>query len=225
MVELVAPSLLGREDLYTNGLKVDQLEGRHVAETHPMPVLQKILTAATPEFHGHDNVFGVYCNINEYIAAPAEEVYRYAANVFSLEEWTYSIRNLYHVEDGLYGGTELLASNTQIWTKVETCREARTVDYQCAWDQSKELWMRYYMRFIDAEPCIGKPGTVLMWLNCKHPNYERGNPNAPQHIKASQARSDRPWVGDFWRLFKAGHDLEAGNLKAICEYRFGNMMK
>ena len=34
--------------------------------------------------------------------------------------------------------------------------------------------------------------------------------------------ADRPWVGDFWGLFQAGHQVEMRNLKTILEYRHGN---
>ena len=35
-------------------------------------------------------------------------------------------------------------------------------------------------------------------------------------------RPDRPWVGDFWDLFYAGHTVEMNNLKAILEHRHRN---
>ena len=37
---------------------------------------------------------------------------------------------------------------------------------------------------------------------------------------AQTAPPERPvWVGDFWDMFGAGHELEIKNLKAIAEYR------
>ncbi|WP_234326417.1 hypothetical protein [Streptomyces sp. NRRL S-337] len=35
-------------------------------------------------------------------------------------------------------------------------------------------------------------------------------------------RPDRPWVGDYWDLFYAGHTVEMHNLKAILEHRHRN---
>ena len=36
------------------------------------------------------------------------------------------------------------------------------------------------------------------------------------------APQGRPWVGDFWDFFYAGHTVELDNLKAILEYRHAN---
>ena len=46
-----------------------------------------------------------------------------------------------------------LASRTisPIFTRTVANREARTVDYHCAWDQGKHLWMIYLMRVVDAQ--------------------------------------------------------------------------
>jgi hypothetical protein len=104
--------------------------------------------------------------------------------------------------------------------RSEAYPDAKVVDYLCAWDQGQELWMRYYCRFVDAMPTLGKPGCVLMWLNCRHPNYIRGGKNLPEYIVKAQSRQDRPWVGDVWGLFAAGHYMEAENLKKILEQRF-----
>jgi len=92
----------------------------------------------------------------------------------------------------------------------------RTVDYHCAWDQGKHLWMVYLMRVIGAQTVLDKPGSVVLWTNCRHPFYDH-NPY-PQ-----AAPPQRPvWVGDFWDMFGAGHALELQNHKAIAEYRHRN---
>jgi len=219
-----------RDDLKKMGKDIGptkDLPGMHVNETDAMPQFQEIVTNNTKNLDLNEVAFGTYCNINLYIAAPLEDVYNYAANIYSLEEWTYSLRDLKPEEGkpGLYVGTELLAPNTKIWASVDAYPDAKVVDYPCAWDQGDVLWMRYYMRFVDAQATLGKPGTILMWLNCKHPFYERGHADAPAHITESQNRKDRPWVGDFWPMFKAGHDMEAVNLKLIAEARFGYKLK
>jgi hypothetical protein len=43
------------------------------------------------------------------------------------------------------------------------------VDYHCAWDQGKHLWMVYLMRVIGAQTVLDKPGSVVLWTNCRHP--------------------------------------------------------
>jgi hypothetical protein len=60
---------------------------------------------------------------------------------------------------------------------------------------------------------LGKPGSVITWTNCRHPYYDAN----PHPEKAP--RPDRPWVGDYWDLFYAGHTVEMNNLKAILEHR------
>ena len=109
-----------------------------------------------------------------------------------------------------------LGSETEIYTRTVANRDARTVDYHCAWDQGKHLWMIYLMRVVDAQVVLDKPGSVVLWTNCHHPFYD-DNPYP------EAAPPERPvWVGDFWDMFGAGHLLELKNLKAIAEYRHHN---
>lgn len=199
---------------------LSQIPGLFRSEDHPPETSMPKFIQATKEKYDHEEVFGDYCPVFSYIKCPVDKAFEYAADPFSLEEWTYTLRDLKKVKDDLYVGREVLAPGTQIYVKTESHKDSGVVDYLCAWDQPNELWMRYYCRFIDAQPTFGKPGTVLMWVNCRHPYYLR-NPNAPQHILESQARKDRPWVGDVWNLFRAGHQVEADNMKKILEARFG----
>lgn len=210
-----------RKDLPTNGIGLDQISGLYLSEQYSVEEIQKKLISETKESYSFDEVHGTYCNVDEVIDCSVEDAYRYAANVYSLEEWTYSLRDVKPEGNGLYRARENLAPNTDIYVRVDCHDKARCVDYLCAWDQGKELWMRYYFRFVDAMPTFGRQGTVMMWLNCKHPYYDRANGDVPQHIKQGQNRTDRPWVGDFWKLFVAGHQMEAQNLKKILEHRFG----
>jgi hypothetical protein len=97
--------------------------------------------------------------------------------------------------------------------EVVANREALTVDYHCAWDQGKHLWMIYLNRIVDSQLVLNKPGSVVFWQNCRHPFYD-ANP-FPE-----TAPADRPvWVGDIWDTFYAGHALELQNLKRIVEHR------
>ena len=118
--------------------------------------------------------------------------------------------------DGLWLAYDRLGSETEIYTRTVANREARTVDYHCAWDQGRHLWMIYLMRVVDAQAVFNKPGSVVLWTNCHHPFYD-DNPYP------ETAPPERPvWVGDFWEMFGAGHLLELKNLKAIAEYRHHN---
>ena len=62
--------------------------------------------------------------------------------------------------------------------------------------------MIYLMRVVDAQSVLDKPGSVVLWTNCHHPFYD-DNPYP------EAAPPERPvWVGDFWDMFGAGHELE-----------------
>lgn len=162
-------------------------------------------------------MFGKYCTVNEYIDCPPDEVFRYLSDTRSLEEWTYSLRGFTPTdEDGLWLAYDRLGDSTEIYTRTVAHADARTVDYHCAWDQGKHLWMVYLMRVVDARTVLDVEGSVVLWTNCHHPFYDE-NPY-PETAPADRV----PWVGDFWDMFAAGHQLEMSNLKAICEYRWAN---
>lgn len=182
----------------------------------------EIMTKLTKPSYSHEEIFGEYCSLGEYINVPYDVVYEYAANVHSLEEWTYSVRDLKHVGGGLYRGREAIQPNTEIYIRSDCLKgpDHGVVFYPCAWDQGYELWMRYYFLVIDATRTLKRPGTVIVWTNCKHPYYDRATTEVPEYIAAGRARTDRYWVGDIWANFDAIHRIEAENLKRICEYRF-----
>lgn len=182
----------------------------------------ELMTKLTKPSYSHEEIFGEYCSLGKYINVPYDVVYEYAANVHSLEEWTYSVRDLKHVGGGLYRGREAIQPNTEIYIRSDCLKGADhgVVFYPCAWDQGYELWMRYYFLVIDATRTLKRPGTVIVWTNCKHPYYDRATTQVPDYIAAGRARTDRYWVGDIWANFDAIHRIEAENLKRICEYRF-----
>ena len=203
------------------------------APTSPVPVLDipgvyrvesisvkegmPLVLEMTRSVYPHEQVYGQYCSIQDFIDAPPDEVYEYLADTRSLEEWTYSMRGFQETDTpGLWISDDRIGKHTKIYTRTTANREARTVDYHCAWDQGEHLWMVYLMRVVDAQLVLDKPGSVVLWTNCRHPFYDK-NPY-PQ-----TAPEGRPvWVGDFWDLFYAGHLLELRNLKTICEHRHSN---
>jgi len=211
-----------RDGIPTNGTKVRQIPGLYTCEDHDIPDVMATLQEMTKETYSHEEIFGSYSHLGEYIHCPVDMAFEYAANIYSLEEWTFSLRSLKHLGGGLYKGIEYLAKDTSIYVRAEAYPDCRVVDYPCAWDQGDELWMRYHFRFVDAMPTLRKPGTVMLWTNCKHPYYDRSVTNVPSYISEARERTDRDWVGDIWPYFDAIHRIEAMNLKAILEYRFAN---
>ncbi|WP_067571987.1 hypothetical protein [Nocardia acidivorans] len=177
------------------------------------PVILEMLRSVYP----HDQIFGDYCPVQGYIDCPPRELYEYLADTRSLEEWTYSLRGFTETgKPDLWESYDRLGPNTKIYTRTVANPDAMTVDYHCAWDQGDHLWMIYLMRVVDAQLVFDKPGSVVLWTNCHHPFYDRN----PYPDTAPEGR--KVWVGDFWEMFSAGHQLELGNLKAIAEYRAAN---
>jgi hypothetical protein len=191
------------------------IEGVHRIETSPREAATPIIVEMMRSVYPHEQVFGRYCTVNDYIDCPPDALYAYLADTRSLEEWTYSLRGFTEVpeEPGLWVAQDRLGAQTEIYTRTQANPAARTVDYHCAWDQGRHLWMIYLMRVVDAQLVLDKPGSVVLWTNCRHPFYDH-NPYP------ETAPPERPvWVGDFWDMFGAGHELELKNLKAIAEYR------
>ena len=194
--------------------ELDVIPGLRRIESYSRDEMAAHCMDETRSVYPHDMVYGRFCTIEEYIDCPPEQVFEYLADPYSLHEWTWSSRNFSPTETpGLLVGRDELADDTRLYCKTVTNADARTVDYHCAWDQGAELWMIYLMRVIDARLVFGKPGSVITWSNCHHPNYDQ-NPH-PQ-----TAPADRDiWVGDLWPMFYAGHVVEMQNLKKILEYR------
>ncbi|MDF3287683.1 MULTISPECIES: SRPBCC family protein [Streptomyces] len=168
----------------------------------------------TRESYPHQQVYGRYCTIEQYVDCPPEQVYDYLRQGHHLEEWTCSLRDFGPTDTpGLWLGRDLLEPGTGIYCKVVANSEAMTVDYHCAWDQGETLWMVYLMRVVPASLVLDEPGSVVTWTNCRHPYYD-ANP-----FPERAPRPDRRWVGEYWDLFYAGHTVEMHNLKAILEHR------
>lgn len=176
-----------------------------------MPLVLDMTRAVYP----HDQVYGEFITVQEFVDAPPDEVFNYLADTRSLGEWTYSLRGFRPTADDptLWVAHDRIGDDTAIYTRTVSCPAARTVDYHCAWDQGEHLWMIYLIRVVDAQLVLNKPGSVVLWTNCHHPFYDEN----PFPETAPPGRDT--WVGDIWELFYAGHLMELRNMKAICEHR------
>ena len=171
----------------------------------------------THSVYPHDDVYGQFCTVQDYIDCPPEDVFTYLCNVHNLDEYTYSTRDFQPTgTPGLYVGWDTIADDTKIYMRLKPNREAMTLDYHCAWDQGEKLWMIYLMRVIPAQLVLNRPGSVVLWTNCRHPFYDK-NP-FPERGPIGR----KVWVGDLWPFFYAGHHVEMQNLKHILEYRHAN---
>lgn len=204
------------------GTDLRSIDGLIRSETTSPQECFETMQKLTKPSYTHEEIFGQYCSLGEYIDVPYDVVFEYCANVHSLEEWTFSVRDLKHVGGGLYRGREAIQPNTEIFIRADAMKgpDHGIVFYPCAWDQGYELWMRYYFTVIDATRTLRRPGSVVLWTNCKHPYYDRATTDVPPYIAEGRARTDRYWVGDIWANFDAIHRIETNNLKRILEYRF-----
>lgn len=194
---------------------LEKINGLRRIETTDKNEMGGIMADITRAVYPHDQIYGDYCPIQGYINCPPEKVFEYMSNPYCLAEWTYSMREFKALDNDLFVGKDKIGENTDIYFKVKSNKEALTVDYHCAWDQGEELWMIYLNRIVPAELVLGKPGSIVFWQNCRHKNYF----NNPYPEKAPIGR---PWVGEFWDFFYAGHKVELDNLTAILEYRHKN---
>ena len=194
---------------------INTIKNVHRIENCPLPKMNSLANELTHTVYPHDEIYGNYCSIEEYINCPPEMVFEYLANGYNLAEWTYSLRDF---EEAAFPDQLLafdkIGTGTKIFCKTFSNKDAMTVDYHCAWDQDNELWMIYLMRVVPAELVLKKPGSVVLWTNCRHPYYD-------QNPFPDTAPADRKtWVGDLWPFFYAGHYVEMQNLKHILEHRF-----
>jgi hypothetical protein len=196
-----------------------ELHGLVRCETCDADTMAAMAADMTHSVYQHEQQFGTYCAIQDYIDCPPHDVYRYMANVHSLSEWTYSVRDFRETGTrNLYQGIDFVDERTRIFCKVVANADALTVDYHCAWDQGDDLWMIYLNRIVPADLVLKRPGSVVFWVNCYHPYYDKNPyPQLAPHAK-------RMWVGEMWHFFYAGHTIELRNLKAILEYRHKNKL-
>ncbi|MET7641420.1 SRPBCC family protein [Streptomyces sp. NPDC005438] len=198
----------------TTPAQLADIPGLIRCETTPPDQLLAQCQEMTKEQYSHQEVYGDYCPIQMYVDCPPEDVFDYLCNINNLDEYTVSTRSFEPTDTpGLYVGWDLLAPDTRIYMRLLPNRETMTLDYHCAWDQGEELWMRYFFRVLPAQEVLGKPGSVVLWVNCHHKYYDK---NPYPELAPSP---DRIWVGDLWPLFYAGHLAELDNLRRILEHR------
>jgi hypothetical protein len=206
------------------------IPGVHRADAMSFAAQDELLAPFMKTMQGRGDAYDDHCFLGERIDAPFDAVFEYCADVRSLSEWTMNIAHLEPVGDDLYRGKMIFSSadandpKTDIYIRSDPMRgrDHGLICYPCAWDQGDDLWMRYYFILADAQKTLGRPGTAVLWVNCKHVYYDRAEAGVPKYIEEGRARTDRPWAGDGWKLFYPLHQVELGNLKRIAEARFGS---
>lgn len=199
--------------------EIDQLEGVHRIENCTREAMTGMAMEMTRAVYPHDQMFGQFVSIQQHVDCPPDKAFEYLSDVYTLQEWTYSLRDFTDIDaDGMVIATDKIGGETKIYTKTFSNPDAMTVDYHCAWDQGDQLWMIYLMRVVPAEVVLDRPGSVILWTNCKHPNYDMN----PYPDRAPEGR--KIWVGEMWPFFYAGHVVELNNLARILEFRHANSL-
>ena len=116
-------SLPALEDIAAHRLDRDgmtgPIEGVIRIETSPRQKATPIIMEMMRSVYRHDDVFGQYCTVNDYIDCPPDELYEYLADTRSLEEWTYSLRGFTPTDEpGLWLAHDRLGSETEIYTRT-----------------------------------------------------------------------------------------------------------
>jgi hypothetical protein len=74
-------------------LNIDQIPNVRRFENFPKEQMVATSMELTHAVYPHDETYGQYCTIEEYIDCPPETVFDYLATPYTLAEWTYSMRN------------------------------------------------------------------------------------------------------------------------------------
>lgn len=89
----------------------DLIDGVTRIETSPREKATPIIMDMMRSVYPHDQVFGQYCTVNDYVDCPPDELYEYMADTRSLEEWTYSLRGFTPTDEpGLWLAHDRLGS-------------------------------------------------------------------------------------------------------------------
>lgn len=120
-------------------------------ETHPRPVATPplVLDKLRSVYPPHDQIYGEFCPVQGYVDAPPAPPrgVRLARTHPVAGEWSYSLRGFTETEEpGLWVAQDRLGADTAIYVRTVASPESMTVDYHCAWDQGRHLWMIYLMR-------------------------------------------------------------------------------
>ena len=107
-------SLPALDDIAAHRGTADPIDGVVRIETSPREKATPIIMEMMRSVYPHDEVFGEYCTVNDYIDCPPDELFDYLADTRCLEEWTYSLRGFTPTEEpGLWLAYDRLGSETR----------------------------------------------------------------------------------------------------------------
>src|SRR6516164_6281920 len=99
--------------------EIDRLPGVHRIENCRKEELTSLAMELTHAVYPHEEVYGQYCSLEEYIDCPPEKAFEYLADVYTLQEWTYSLRDFTTMDDsGMVIATDKIGGATKIYTRA-----------------------------------------------------------------------------------------------------------
>src|ERR1700678_3420550 len=85
-------SLAALDDIAVHSGTTEPIEGGGRMQTSPLEETAPMFMERMRSVYPHDEVFGQYCTVNDYVDCPPDELFEYLSDTRSLEEWTYTLR-------------------------------------------------------------------------------------------------------------------------------------
>ncbi|MDT5170197.1 MAG: hypothetical protein QOD02_3528, partial [Mycobacterium sp.] len=112
------------EDIFAHTGSTQPVDGITRIETSPREKATPMIMEMMHSVYPHDEVFGQYCTVNDYIDCPPDELFSYMADTRCLEEWTYSLRGFTETDEpGLWHAYDRLGSETEIYVRTEASEQ------------------------------------------------------------------------------------------------------
>ncbi len=184
----------------------DLPEGIVSVDTFSRHDLKQMIEAGYRDEIPWEEAFGEFVDVNAYIPGlTVQETYDYFQDIYHLEDWTISVRNVEPLGqlDGKnrYVAAESMPPGGNIYLLEEKHPDTHTVDWWVG-HSPDDIWMHYYVRVIDAQAFIGRPGVLLTWVNFGHANFEQD-----------------PILMQGFLMMRIAHAVERDNMVKILNWR------
>src|SRR6202789_2762308 len=114
-------------DIHTPTGSTEPIEGVVRIETSPLEQTAPMFLAKMRSAYPHEEVFGQYCTVNDYVDCPPDELFAYLSDTRSLEEWTYTLRDFTPTDEpGLWLAYDRFLPHTELYPRPVPNAEART---------------------------------------------------------------------------------------------------
>src|ERR1700746_1530062 len=109
-------SLPALDDIVTHTGITVPIDGVVRIETTPLEQTAGTFFSQLRSVYPHQEVFGQYCTVNDYVDCPPDELFAYLSDTRSLEEWTYTLRGFTPTEEpGLWLAYDKQPPATEIY--------------------------------------------------------------------------------------------------------------